>query len=453
LVLVLVALLGLQLLSRWIPPLQSPDELSHLVRIASLTEGQWVPVTQPGSSTGGSFDLGLAALVRAYAPIIKDREAQVPEEDRLVVKSQGWTGQTVYGEAPGSAAVLPVVYAPAALGLALGRAWDWTIWESYQLARFVSHLFCVTMMAVAVWLWRPPLLAWAVLLTPMSLFQMSSPVVDGPAHALTLLTLSLLMRLRAHPSGLLAIGAAAAVAMLVMVRLHLLPLLILPLLWGRKWSRVALASMVTCALWVVWVLTTVVDDRVQRPLSTGGVALHYVTHPAELWGVISRTFSDGERLRFLADSFIGNLGWLDTRLPDEAYGLLWMGMGLMILMSLPWRTGLGDTGRDRLVMVMCAGTAVAIAFALMLLTWSPFPTEKIEGVQGRYFIAPALVLAYALGTWTDRAAVGGEGPGWNRIWDALRGVALVAFGAASLWHLLSTLQARYPAWAVGGLWG
>lgn len=473
-----LALVTLQMVGRWMPPLQSPDELSHLIRIASLSQGQWAPTTQAGASSGFSFDLGLAALARTFVPVIKDRNADVPPEDRALVREQGWTGSSLYGEAPGSASVLPLVYAPAALGLAIGSSLDWTIFESYHLARLVSQLACVLIMALAAWLWRPPLLAWAILLLPMSVFQMSAPVVDGPAHALTLLAMSMMMRLRARPSHVLTVSTVAVVLGLVTIRLHLFPLLLLLLWWGwqglrgaRSQARLATVAkslavsaataLVVCGLWITWVLTRVVDTRIQRPLSTGGVALHYLTHPLDLWGVVSRTFSDGDRLLFLADSFIGNLGWLDTRLPEEAYGLLWIGLGLLALMSWPWRDGVRGTSAARLAFVLCAFASVTIAFALMLLTWSPFPTEMIEGVQGRYFIAPAIVLAYALGTWPEEpiatpaerrrgAPAMSTGP---QTWPLLQGLALAVFSAGSLWYLASTLMTRYPAWTHGSLWG
>jgi hypothetical protein len=486
LVVVLVCAVGLQFLARWMPPLQSPDELSHLVRIASLTERQWVPETKPGSSTGGSFDVGLAALARAYIPVIRDRHAPVPEEDRHLARVQGWTGQTLHGEAPGSAMVLPLAYAPAALGMAAGRALDLTVLQSYHLGRLASHVFCLAVLVLAFWLWAPPVLAVGVLLLPMSLFQMSAPVVDGPAHALTVLVMSMLMRLRAVPSHRLAVAVAAVLAILVTIRLHLLPLLLMPLWWGWQGMRAgrsetdsglpmedgsrilspqvaktllagSVASTVVIGTWVLWVLLTVVDTRVERPMGTGGVAMHYLTHPQDLLAVISATLNDGERLKFLTDSFIGNLGWLDTRLPDEAYPALWLSLGALTLLGLPFREPTRGTAADRLLLLLCALLSIVIVFALMLLTWSPFPTEKIEGVQGRYFIAPAIVMAYALGSWRASAAMALRGndprgvgfPGWS----PLQALAVAAFALLSLWFLVPTLMMRYPAWAYGGLWG
>lgn len=466
-------LLALQVLAHWVPPLQSPDELSHLIRVAGLADGQVRPTTEPNASTGNHFDIGLATLAQVHVPVIKDRNPQVLEDDVLAAKSQRWTGRMIFGEAPGAAIYMPVIYAPAAMGLAIGQALNWTVMDSYHLARLSSQLFCVTVMAIAAWIWLPPMLAWAVLLLPMSLFQMLSPVVDGPSHALTLLGLSLLMRLRMEPRAVWAWSTAACLLVLVTARLHLLPLLLVPLWWAwrRPWAAdgaeevsggdqarrtlvwTGASSLTGVLLWTAWAASTVVDTRVTREVGTGAVAAHYLQHPQDVWAVFWRTLQDEHRPQFLLDSFIGNLGWLDTRLPDTAYPILWWGLAVIAILSLPWQGIWRGTVADRLVLALCALASCWLAFMLMLVTWSPFPADLIEGVQGRYFIAPALVLAYAAGAWlgpSDAAGHRARTPAWAFAW-VLVVVALLTFAGLSMDYLAGTLQARYPAWAWGGL--
>lgn len=479
-----VLLTVLQLLGRWIPPLQSPDELSHLIRMASMSEGQLLATTETGVNTGGQFDVALTVLARAHTPVIKERDPQVPMADIQLARSQRWSGQMVYGEAPGSAIYLPVIYTPATLGLTIGQALGWTVMDSYHLARFTSQLFCVAVMAWAAWIWTPPLLVWAVLLLPMSLFQMVAPVVDGPAHALTLLAMSMLMRLRQAPTAAWAWGTAGCLVVLVTARMHLLPLLLMPLWWAwrRPWKQAGTASpaevpvarslawagaaaLIATLTWAAWAAASVVDTRVQRTVGNAAVAMHYVRHPQDLWDVFARTFNDEHRPQFLTDSFIGNLGWLDTRMPDAAYPTLWWGLAVMAMLSLPWWGARQGTGLDRMALAMCALGSSFLVFMLMLITWSPFPAHLIEGVQGRYFIAPAIVAAYALAPWplspgrlkrqTATRKAGSVGAGDPGSW-ALPLVVLVAVGvyaAVSLGFLAETLLARYPAWARGGLFG
>ena len=478
-------LVCLQFLARWVPPLQSPDELAHLIRVASLAQGQALATTEPGVSTGSHFDVALAVLARAHVPVITQRDPDVSPDDLLALKTQRWTGRLIYGEAPGSAMYLPLIYTPAALGLAVGQALDWTVLDSYHLARLTSQAFCIAAMALAAWIWAPPLLAWALLMLPMSLFQMLSPVVDGPAHALTLLALSMLMRLRQEPRSIWAWGTAGCLLVLVTARLHLMPLLLLPLWWAwrRPWEGEAAvvadgglagsqpantlawagaAGVAGTLLWTTWAASTVVDTRVQRDISPGKVVAHYLQHPQDLWAVFQRTFEDEHRPQFLLDSFIGNLGWLDTRLAEAAYPTLWWGLAAMTVLSLPWwAAAWRRTIVDRLVLALCAGGSGVLAFLLMLVTWSPFPAQLIEGVQGRYFIAPALVAAYALGAWPGPTACQGRAPvtsvGHTPQWAAravclaVATLALGLFAGLSMAYLLDTLQVRYPAWARGGL--
>lgn len=453
----LATVLVLQWVGQRVPPLQSPDELSHMVRIASLVEGEWMHTTPPGANSGGHFDEALGALSRAYVPLIRERNPQVPAEHQEAARSQGWLHQTTFGEAPGSAAYTPFVYFPAALGLALGRALDWGVLDSYHLARLGSQVVCAALLGWAMLIWRPPALAWAVLLLPMSLFQMAAPVVDGLAHALTVWVLSVFMRLWQRPGeevGWAWLGGwCAAIVVLVTARLHMLPLLALPfaISWRhqdlrRPWALAGAASASAVAGWVAWVMVSVVDKRLEREQSTGWVLGYYLGNPDEVWAVLERTLTNEDRLGFLVDSFIGNLGWLDTRLPNEAYGVLAYALLCALVLSLPWGLSGRPTALPRLLFIGGALASVALSFLLMLLTWNPFPTQMIEGVQGRYFIAPALVLAYGLSDFNppqNHAAV-------SKFHGAL---VLLCMAAVSLFYLGNTLLARYPGWARGSLWG
>lgn len=457
----------LQAAARFIPPLQSPDELSHVVRIASLVEGEWIPVTPPGGSTGAHFDLALVSLSRAYVPLIKEARPSVDIEAQQGPQRQTWLGQTAFGEAPGSAVYLPVVYLPAAIGLALGKALEWPIADSYHLARAFSHAFCALLLGAAFRLWRPPLIAWAILALPMAWFQMASPVIDGPAHAMTVLLLSLTFWMVTKPGPRLPQWSVWAWVVLgisvVTARLHFAPVLAIPwvlagltaasVIHQRRWLVIAATATVGVAAWVLWVLFTVSDLRVVRPLSTGDIIRHYLTHPDALWAVFARTFTHTDRWEFLVTSFVGNLGWLDTQLAPPAY--TWLTLGLVALLcvsvglalhrpALEPRTRLPTT-LVRSALGIGAGLSVLIAFLLMLWTWSPFPTELIEGVQGRYLLGPALLLSYA---------VGDSGPPRRGLpWGVTGWVFSLGFTGLSAWFLWHTLLARYPEWARGSLWG
>lgn len=464
----LLATVLLAAVSLRVPPIQSPDEISHIVRIAALSEGRLATPTPPDRATGMEVDTGWGPLVRLFIELARSAQTQ-PDPDALdQVRRQGWTGQTVFVEAPGAAMYPPVIYAPAAAGMALGRALDLSILQSYGWARAFSQGVSVLLLIAAARIWAPPALAWAVLLLPMSVFQMVAPVVDGLAHGLTLLVLSMFMKLMERngpPPWWLGLWLAM-LAVLVATRLHLAPLLGLPLWWalraaptpeGRSVRRAGLlgvvAVVVACGAWVLWVLSHVRDTRVQRAQSTFDVLVHYLLHPLEVWGALARTLGDSTRRQFLGESFIGILGWLDTRLPDAAYPLLGGTLMALVIAGAPWWARHPGPLRpaDRLFMVGAGLISALLAFLLMLLTWSPFPTQLIEGVQGRYFIAPALVAAFGLGVGgssrlpTPRLA--------DRLVCAIPWLLVLLVGALSVMHLGPTLDARYPAWSrLGAGW-
>ena len=45
--------------------------------------------------------------------------------------------------------------------------------------------------------------------------------------------------------------------------------------------------------------------------------------------------------------------------------------------------------------MLCSLVSVFTIFFALLVTWTPHPATVIDGVQGRYFLVPGLLLAYA----------------------------------------------------------
>lgn len=483
----------LQVISARIPPLQSPDELSHLVRIAAMVEGELWPTTPVQGNTGGHYDASLAVLAHAFHPLIREANPTVDPHIQQAVKSVRWEHRQIFGESPGSAVYTPAIYAPAATGLALGKALELTVLQSYHLARLMSHAVCALMLGLAVALFVPPLLAGLVLLLPMALFQMASPVVDGPSHALTLLILSMLWRLvqqgESVSGRLLTVWGTGAVV-LITSRLHLLPVLLVPAMvaWSlrehkpasRAWLTTTVVSLLVVVSWALWTLLEVRDLRVVRAMGTAASAVHYLSHPYELMAVLGRTLSDTARLGFLWTSFLGNLGSLDTRLSEKTYSLLGIGLALgcvltglqAVMKRMPndWNGPVATTTWHRdpvrmlqLGLIASAVASVLLVFLLLLWSWTPYPAYLIEGVQGRYFIAPALLLSYAAASQHGWQLEGGlkERLGkpdqhtvktfpqrllrWT-VWGLL-----VVFAWVSLDSLWSVLGLRYPEWARSSL--
>jgi uncharacterized membrane protein len=100
------------------------------------------------------------------------------------------------------------------------------------------------------------------------------------------------------------------------------------------------------------------------------------------------------RLGFLAISYIGLLGWLDTLLPGYVYWTYPLVVTMVILADT--NDELGLSLRHRLVVLVTGLTAVVVVATGQYVRWTPVKSPLIWGIQGRHFIPiiPVLLVAF-----------------------------------------------------------
>lgn len=438
--------LVLVLLSQVVPPIQSPDETQHLAKAYLLSKGQWWglppaagdPLAARGPTGGGmdehlvGFMFDLRAAATHYGP---QSRAQMKER-QLGWGATHWTGQEQYVSSQGMDYYLPVIYAPHAAALWAARQLDLSMAHSYLLLKSTVLAVCVALLALAWRVWPLNPLMVVLLALPMSLFQLLSPTIDGLCNALTVLVLSAFVALRQgqREGRAMAAPSTGAQAMLwlgllvvVGSRLNLLPLLALPLwlAWAGRERRYAWGAAgvgLLCLAWAAYAATHFVDTRSARTHTTAQVLMAYAAEPLALLRLTAQTLTDPALLGFYGRSFVGILGWLDMPMTPKAVRWAWLALGLAALMTVWrwWPQRPVDTAaparsawREAGLLVAVALASVLCIFGLMALTWTPYPALRIDGVQGRYFIAPALVVASVFSLpglappsgWTHRVVV------------------------------------------------
>jgi len=425
-----------------IPPLQSPDEHSHLARAYLVSKGEFTLATPAGSSSGGQVDSQLAAFWTPYLfTIAVDAKARMSDAETSALQQLRWSQRTQFVALAGTGYYMPLVYAPQAVGLLAGRALNLTIMHSYRLTRWCTLLVCILLLAGAVQLHTPNPLVLALLMLPMSLFQLLSPTLDGMTNCLAVWVLSLFVRTVNQPTPISRLHFSAlgfGVLLLATSRAQLLPMLCLPLYlaWQRRSATYFWGTCLVGALTVAWTgyaMYSTVDLRIVRDHSTGELVRYYTSTPWALVDVISASLSNEKLFEFYQHSFIGILGWLDTALPSTAYPALWCALLVcgVAAISSNWRARPAGT---RLMLALLALACATLVFAALLVTWTPYPAATVQGVQGRYFLVPAILLAYAL----DATPAGL--PRWNINFSR---AALAFFGTASLYAFIATLVTRY----------
>lgn len=431
------------------PPLLSPDEYLHLYRAVALSQGDWL--LQPespdhsksflskGYQVGAGIDEGFIAYKDILRPLMVDPKRQLSQAESVHVSRLGWTGQLHFEAIPGAGYYMPLVYLPQSMSLALGRELGLGIHASYWLTRFLTTATCVLLLALAWRIQRPPLLAVAFLMLPMSIFQFLSPTIDGLTTSIAVVALSSFYAINSSTPPLSWKKSAAfglSIFILASSRTHLLPLIVLPVwVWWKFRTRPhainALLTILATLAWVGFALMTTVDARVQKAMGNDALVLHYLLHPADYLSMVWATLSDLQTLGFYAHSFVGILGWLNVLLPPWTYpctGLLLTGIALTTA-KLP-----ATCNAHNWLLVLLALLSSFLVLLAMLVNWTPIGSALIQGVQGRYFIVPALMMAYGLRV--DLVHRGTR----SQILSAL---LFFCFLTLSVWALVSGLGARY----------
>lgn len=393
------------LISSLVPPFQSPDEGAHLKRAYLLSKGRVLLETPSGQSSGGYIDQGLLQYMNLNLALAGHSEKKVNADLLAKTWAIQWVGTEQFSESPGVGYYFPLIYLPQALGLGAGRLLRLNLDNSYYLARTLACLASLLLLAAAFKSYRPSYLSLGLLLMPMMIFQWIATSQDAIAVALCVFVCCQFIRLMQMPDGRALIPTAwllsACILILINARTNLLPMLLLPFTLALKfphkrslWINAALLLLLTC-IWTLIAMKTTVDLRVsigKKPIEN---LTYYLLHPWEYLRILFATLGDSRSLRFYHNSFIGILGWLDT--PLKKSWLLLVDIGLLISLVASISRQLIKTQKSAaLSLILVAIASLLLTFFLLLITWTPQPAEQIQGVQGRYFWCPLLVLCFAL---------------------------------------------------------
>lgn len=409
-----------------IPPLQSPDEFLHLFRASLIAQGEFGLIHPDATALahgarsfelGGMVDRSWLVFKDLHVPLMLDPKATLSAADTALVERLAWSGEGVYTELPGAGRYMPLVYAPHALAIWVGQGLGWGVLHTYYLVRVVCVLLCLWLLYLASRCTPLNAVTLGIVLLPMSLFQLFSPTVDGLTTSLLVLSLALasgLLTGRCDARGRWFLAMAACVWVVVSARQNMLPLLLLPWLvaWHQRsaWYLAGAAGLsVAAVLWTLLAMVGVPETRLPGAHSATQALGFYVQNPNAFGLILKDTLTDIETLVFYGKSTIGILGWLNILLPDWAYFAIPAVLGLLLLLAV--------VGVDRRSPVPVPGLSVAVllsailcvllTFVALLLTWTPMGAKTVQGVQGRYFIQPLLLMAFVfdfrpLGQWAYR---------------------------------------------------
>lgn len=405
-----VALTAVLVLGRLVPLGMVPDEGSHWLRAVQIAQGQWVATRANPSEAGGIVPYGAVEVGEALDELIGHPDVKVDPAVVRTWRDIRWTDRGEGFAAFGNTAIyLPAFYGPAAAAIAFGRWRDWSVSRTFALARAATGIAAVGLCTLAIGIARRGrALLTALLLLPMALLQFSSVSQDALLIAGLALVAGLCSRAASEARPLrsgerfiafaiigLAVGSRPPYAPVLLLGATALLGSVQP--GGTTFRRFAarlwapLMGGLIAGGWILFgagpaktVLRT--DVAVSIPGQLDYLAHHLSVLPALAWNTIASAGLDHYR------QFLGIVGWSDVYPPVSVHiaATLTLLGGAALSRFEPGATLNRRDGALVLGLWLAAWVAV---YLTLYLAWTAVGAPLVDGVQGRYFLPSATMLA------------------------------------------------------------
>ncbi len=389
----LYASLAVLLLAPLMPPLQNADETAHLARADQISHGGPIGVRIADGQFGGRADSGVFDLARATATLPGQPDHKVT---RAMEAPVPW-GELRATGFPNTAVNPPFFYLPASLAALAARHAGIALPHALVLMRLASGGVTVVGGAIAIAVaGSAGLWLFTILLLPMSLSLSAAVSQDGPMLACAALAAALFLRLRETDAASARAGwmfCALCVALTLLgtgrAPYTAFALLTLACPTRRRWRVAGFLCVVAAS--AAWSLRSAAylpppfraDGVVAPAAQLVGVMVHPWRIPPLAWHTFQ---AQGPSIYY---GFIGRPGWLDVRLPTWIYPTA--SIALLAAAAACWRTTRDGREHAAKLSLLTVIAACGGVFLIQYMTWTTLGSPVIEGVQGRYFLAPALL--------------------------------------------------------------
>ncbi|MGF7210527.1 hypothetical protein GGE65_005134 [Skermanella aerolata] len=385
------------------PPFQNPDEPAHFLRAEQISRGHPIGYRYSEFRSGGATEIGIRAAYGPFSPVFSNRENKFTSGMLAQAGMAHWSGELVEQHFPNTAVYPPFFYLPSAIGILIGKAAGLSIVDTLYLSRLLSGLCSMALGTAGTLLaGRAAPLLLAVLALPMGLSLMASVSQDGPMIGLAALAAAISVRMvqnGAPPFRHAVAVLTLALALIATARPPYAAFALLPLtLPGVAPAARRLSALTIFGLTAAWaglaaVMAQVVMERSDvMPDAVLQVRL-LLDDPYRIVSVAFATLS-GRGFGYL-NEFVGQLGWLDVGIPRWFHKLAWivLAAGLLGGLSQAGRCPQNSRWSWIAVAIIALGGSAAGIFGIQYLTWTAPGDVMVDGVQGRYFLVPALLLA------------------------------------------------------------
>lgn len=441
-----VALLFGGILLVVIPPIQTPDEMAHFLRIYQISQFELTPSAH-GSALGGELPRSLNKTIelldthpslRFHADVKYDihktaAALHIPlnKQDKTFI-----SGLTSYS---------PFSYIPQALGVSIGSLFNLSPIVLMYIARLASLFTWVGLLFLTIKVM--PFKKWAFVgigLLPMLIAQAVSPGIDAISVGLGALYIAVVFKYKtqaeiAFKEWILLLLLGCLVALMkqtTIVVIGLVFVLKTSQFDVKKWKSMIKKTLaiglpiLVLAIWSIMVNKLNIGGSSGIAGQDGPAQIHYLLHhPLHFVQVLFNTFFTtwGDSI---IGSFVGGFGWADTPLAAGFVNMGYIFIACMIFVNYePVKKVLSSVHKYAITLFIALfilGTCGAL-----YVYYTPVDYPVIYGLQGRYFL---LFLFMAIPLFTT----------FNLRMTQKSYIKLVSFGSVSLLFVsLITIYLRY----------
>jgi uncharacterized membrane protein len=383
-----------------IPPFQTPDEYQHFSRAYVISEGR-------PFDTDGYIPRGMVKLMA----ITRDVPFHLDKKVNLAALTGSFNqpllqSDPVHTDFPASAVYSPLPYLVSALGIFVGRILGASPLIIFYLGRALNFLVWTFLVYQALRL--APVFKWTFLLlflSPMSLNQAVSFSADSLTNALSFfavgygLYLALKVDRILNWKDFLPLLALAILLPLTKPPYAVLIAIIflIPIKKFGSVKKYLLVSLVLISITgiLIWIGSSINREYYYQFVPYPGVnanrqIVYILRHiPGYLKTILRTVISD---FVFMSQSYVGILGWLDTKLPQLIYPTFYLVLSFIALTDNHMEVRISY--RQKTYLALIAISAFLIVATGQYVTWTPVGAAKINAIQGRYLIPviPLLVL-------------------------------------------------------------
>ncbi len=416
------------------PPFQVPDEHDHFFRAVMISSGQFVAKSYPFPEElkkkvpqkylrgkGGVVPVSIPYTTRKVnhrLPFHNENKQKLSDLKKMLTLPLHMKGQPEVFINTSAGDYAPPLYLPAVMTISVGKALNLSpLWLMY-LGRLAN---LIVFLSLTYWALKITPTGKSVLfllaLMPMTLFLAHSLSIDGLTIASSFLLTATLLNLARNDNQPVKLQdfliVPATLTLLALGKVVYCPLILLfflspKVLFSTDRSRLYLfaSSLGLAAIsYLIWHWLTKTagtatvanipfdytsfqaKDKLMPLLNSKKQLQFLLNYPSSIFTILGRTLQD--QGRYYIESFIGLLGWLDTKLPTWIYMTFPLAL---IIEALGTQTTSNHAPTEKtLLMLIWLLSNGTILLGFYLLS-TPVGNAIIGGVQGRYFIPTAVPL-------------------------------------------------------------